>query len=179
LWLWDFSGTHELLLSDNPCILTKHIDDPDVIIALPLSPTRAFMATRSDRVAAALRQQNKRQLAMRLNETSIGQARGYTQNDIAAIMGGNFMRNKRSPSEASTVSILIQQASAASFGIQRSRVLVSSFWRRALRPISTGTELQKVASASRRLANMVAGHLSRRVRPQKTCVKQLGMAAIL
>jgi hypothetical protein len=74
-WLWDFSGTNELLLSDNPCIFTKHIDDPDVVIALPLSPTRAFMATKSDKVAAILRKQNRRQLAMRLNESSVSNSR--------------------------------------------------------------------------------------------------------
>lgn len=74
-WLWNFSGTHELLFSDNPCIFTKGISDPNAIIALPISPTRAFMATQSDGVAATLRRQNGKYLAMRFNESSLGQAR--------------------------------------------------------------------------------------------------------
>ena len=58
-WLWDFSNAkHELLLADNPCIFTGDIDAPELIVALPISPTKAFLATRGDLTAAKLRQQS-------------------------------------------------------------------------------------------------------------------------
>ncbi len=44
-WLWDLSGvSHELLLADNPLIFTGAIDAPELIVALPISPTKAFLA---------------------------------------------------------------------------------------------------------------------------------------
>ena len=75
-WLWDFSGVkHDLLLADHPLIFTTAIDDPNLVIALPISPKKAFMATQSDHVAAVMRQQDPKYLALRLNESSLGQAR--------------------------------------------------------------------------------------------------------
>jgi len=75
-WLWNFHDTpYELLLSDHPCILTSGIDDPNCIIALPISPKTAFMATQSDDVAKIMRQQRPKDLAMRLNESLVMQAR--------------------------------------------------------------------------------------------------------
>ena len=75
-WLWDFAdASFDLLLADHPCILTKGIDDPNLIIALPISPKKAFMATNSEDVAALMRQQAPKHLALRLNELSLNQAR--------------------------------------------------------------------------------------------------------
>ncbi|MBL6957976.1 MAG: DUF4238 domain-containing protein [Rhodospirillales bacterium] len=75
-WLWDFSDvSFDLLLADHPCVFTKGIDDPSLIIALPISPKKAFMATNSEDVAAMMRQQDPKNLAMRLNESSLNQAR--------------------------------------------------------------------------------------------------------
>lgn len=75
-WLWDFTREHnDLLLADNPCIFTKGIDDPDLVIALPIGPRKAFMATSTDRVAAIMRRQRPKYLLARLNESSLGQAR--------------------------------------------------------------------------------------------------------
>lgn len=75
-WLWDFKGLrHELILADHPCIFTAGIDDPDVVIALPISPHRAFMATRSDNVAKLMRRQQPANLVVQLNALSVRQAR--------------------------------------------------------------------------------------------------------
>jgi len=75
-WLWDFAReSNELLLADHPCIFTHGIDHPDVVIALPIGPRRAFMATSTDRVATIMRKQRPKDLIMRMNESSLNQAR--------------------------------------------------------------------------------------------------------
>ncbi len=74
-WIWDFSPTGcELLLSDKPIVLTGNLTDPDAIVALPISPLKAFMGTQSEKTALILREQSPKVLATRLNETSLGQA---------------------------------------------------------------------------------------------------------
>lgn len=74
-WLWDFSDApYNLLLADHPCIFTRGIDDPKLVVALPISPWKAFMATQSERTSDLLRRQRPRDLAMRMNE-SLCQAR--------------------------------------------------------------------------------------------------------
>jgi hypothetical protein len=43
--VYDFGSTkRDLLLADHPCIFTAGIDDPKVVVALPISPKKAFMA---------------------------------------------------------------------------------------------------------------------------------------
>jgi hypothetical protein len=75
-WLWDFqSAPYELLLSDHPCIFVKGIGDPNCVIALPISPRKAFIATRSEEVAQSMRKQRPRDLVMRINESSVNQTR--------------------------------------------------------------------------------------------------------
>ena len=75
-WLWDFGDAkHELLLSDNPCIFTGALDAPNLIVALPISPTRAFLASRGMRVTANIRGLDSSTLATRLNSSSVLQAR--------------------------------------------------------------------------------------------------------
>ena len=75
-WLWDLRGQkNHLLLADRPCIFTAGIDDPDLVIALPLGPRRAFMATKTGRVADRMRCQRLRDLLMRMNESSLDQAK--------------------------------------------------------------------------------------------------------
>ena len=38
-WSWDFTQQpNHLLLADRPCIFARGIDDPDLVIALPLGP---------------------------------------------------------------------------------------------------------------------------------------------
>ena len=74
-FLWDFSGQrNHLLLSDRPCIFTASFDDPDLIVALPVSPWKAFLATRSERICDRLRERSQKTLLMRINENSITQA---------------------------------------------------------------------------------------------------------
>ena len=82
--LWDFSGQkNHLLLADRPCVFSTRIDNPDLIVALPINPWKAFVATKTDRVASILRQQQPKDLLMRLNESSLKQAklRVYACND--------------------------------------------------------------------------------------------------
>ena len=44
-WLWDFSRTgRKLILADRPCILTSALKSPDCMLALPISPIKAFLA---------------------------------------------------------------------------------------------------------------------------------------
>ena len=75
-WLWDFSAQrNHLLLADQPCIFTTGIDDPDLIVALPIGPWKAFMATKTDRVASIIRQQRPQNLLMQINESSLSQAK--------------------------------------------------------------------------------------------------------
>ena len=75
-WLWDFSGQkNHLFLADRPCIFTANIDDPDLIVALPIGPWKAFMATKTEGVASAVRQQRRQDLLMQINESSLGQAK--------------------------------------------------------------------------------------------------------
>ena len=74
-FLWDFSRQrNHLLLSDRPCIFTANFDDPDLIVALPVSPWKAFLATRSDPICNRLRELSERTLLMRINESSVAQA---------------------------------------------------------------------------------------------------------
>ena len=83
-WVWDFTGLdNHLLLADNPCIFTKGIDDESLVIALPISPNKAFMATKSERVAELMRNQSAKTLLAKINESSISQAkkRIYARNE--------------------------------------------------------------------------------------------------
>jgi hypothetical protein len=74
--LWDFSQRgYDLLLADRPCVLTQSLAHPDCILALPISPAKAFFAARGARAAIFLRRTDPKQIAMRLNESSVAQAR--------------------------------------------------------------------------------------------------------
>jgi len=103
-WIWDFSGTpYELLISDNPCIFTAGIDDPGCIIALPISPSKVFIATQSKSVAEMLRQQQPRELIIRINESSFGQAdvRIYSRQEKPA---RRFIENRLAQKKTGTSS---------------------------------------------------------------------------
>lgn len=75
-WIWDFEQLkNHLLLADHPCIYTRGIDDDNLVIALPISPTKAFMATKSERISELMRKQSPKNLLTRINESSIAQAK--------------------------------------------------------------------------------------------------------
>lgn len=75
-WIWNFSNCkNELLLADHPCIFSHGIDDDNLIIALPIGPRKAFLATQSSQVEKILRLQKPCALLARLNESSINQSR--------------------------------------------------------------------------------------------------------
>ena len=74
-WLWNFKEQkNHLLLADRPCIFTSGIDNPDLVIALPLGPQKAFIATKTDKVANIIRHHHPKDLLMRINESSLNQA---------------------------------------------------------------------------------------------------------
>lgn len=75
-WIWDLSNlSYDLLLADHPCIFTSRIDDPSLVIALPISPTKVFMATQSENIAEIMLRQQPKEFAKRVNESSINQGR--------------------------------------------------------------------------------------------------------
>ena len=74
-WLCNFrEQKNYLLLSGCPCIFSSGIDDPDIVVSLPLGPKRAFMATKTNRVAGNIRRLHPKNLLMRINESSLNQA---------------------------------------------------------------------------------------------------------
>lgn len=101
-WLWDFGRErNEPLLADHPCIFTKGIDDPDLVIALPIGPRKAFMATRTERVSNIMRRQRPKDLLARINESSIGQTRVriYARNDAPRRFIANRLARMKSVKE--------------------------------------------------------------------------------
>jgi hypothetical protein len=69
-------GRHRLLCSDRPCVFTAGIDDPDCVIALPLSPTRAFIAFYpGSRAEATLTQHGANVIGAALNRNIVTQAK--------------------------------------------------------------------------------------------------------
>ena len=77
-WLCDFSDQkNHILLADRPCIFTTRLDDPDLMIALPIGPWKAFLATKSDRAPRSLIQQRKKEFLVQINERSLRQAHKY------------------------------------------------------------------------------------------------------
>lgn len=77
-WLYDFSACdHSLLLADHPCIFAGGIDDPNLAVVLPISPSKAFMATRGEATARAIRAASPRELVRRVNDASVRQATKY------------------------------------------------------------------------------------------------------
>jgi hypothetical protein len=76
------NSTKSLLTSDRPCVYTGGLDEPDCIIALPLTPSFAFFAfRRNSRAQFDLMTTPVSRLAARLNHTTVSQAvaRAYCQ----------------------------------------------------------------------------------------------------
>lgn len=74
-WVYDFSTcSNHLLLADHPCVFAGGIDHPDLVVFLPISPRKAFLATRGELTAQALRQAEPKGLISRLNDASVKQA---------------------------------------------------------------------------------------------------------
>ena len=67
---------NHLLLSDKPLIFTtKSIDDPNLIIFLPLSPDKAFIATKNRQIIERFKQERPKELMTRMNENSLYDAK--------------------------------------------------------------------------------------------------------
>jgi len=86
---------HDLLLGDNPCIFTDGIDASVLIVALPITPRKVFFATRGERVKTMLHQIDNNTLAIRLNESSLGQARARIYSRTKSSRG--FIKNRWRP----------------------------------------------------------------------------------
>ena len=67
---------HDLLLSDDPLIFTeKSIGHPDLIIMLPISPDKVFIATKTISATRWIRQHRDKDVLRYINEWSIFQAK--------------------------------------------------------------------------------------------------------
>ncbi len=69
------NGKHDLLLGDHPCISTGVIDAAELVIAVPISPRKAFMAIKGQRLENIFQAMPSDTFAMRTNESSLAQAR--------------------------------------------------------------------------------------------------------
>jgi hypothetical protein len=73
--VYDFrGGQFSLLLSDNPLIVDGGIDHPEAAMILPISPYKAFVATRGELTANVLSGPDLKALTGRLNELSLREA---------------------------------------------------------------------------------------------------------
>ena len=77
-WVFDLSGASNLLLlGDRPCIFFEGIDNPNLSIALPISPNKVFIATRGEMLAKGLPRISPSALVMRINQATVAQASYY------------------------------------------------------------------------------------------------------
>lgn len=76
-WLvWNVSKKHHrLILADQPCIFSHGIDNPRLIIALLISPTKVFMPSGSDATDMTIKRQNGAKVALRVNDLTVSQAK--------------------------------------------------------------------------------------------------------
>jgi hypothetical protein len=74
-WIGDVSGASvTLLTSDRPLWVSTGLKKPNCLLALPLSPTRIFFASRNRDLQVALQQSGPNRLARRCNESLASQA---------------------------------------------------------------------------------------------------------
>ena len=73
----NFGGSrHRLLCSDRPCVFTTGIDDPDCVVALPLSPNHTFLSFYArSKAEKALKQYGPNVIGAALNKNVVTQAK--------------------------------------------------------------------------------------------------------
>ena len=77
-WVFDVSPASAcLLLGDRPAIFFGGIDDPNFAVALPISPSHLFLATRGAALETGLPKTSPRDLASRVNDATVRQAASY------------------------------------------------------------------------------------------------------
>ena len=96
-WGWGQMRARDvsLLTCDNPVVFTHGLSDPRCIVALPLSPTVAFLAASDDARLHALLNRDSAELITRLNLHITSQARRYVYaNDASqrAFIEQHFLR---------------------------------------------------------------------------------------
>ena len=73
---FDLSGeNNHLILADRPCILTAGIDNPDLMVILPIGPHKVFIATREERVVHSIGRLTRKEILTRINEESLKTAK--------------------------------------------------------------------------------------------------------
>ena len=100
-WVWDFAGcSNHLLLGDRPCVFAGDIDHPDLAVMLPISPTKAFIATRGDKTALALSEAKSPILLGNFNDATVKQAseRVFALDETPR----RFIENRRSQNSSDT-----------------------------------------------------------------------------
>jgi hypothetical protein len=74
----DVTGTkYRLVTSDRPVVRTNGLNKPDSHLAVPLSPTRLFLATNNQRMTAIFQSMPPRDLVMRMNKRVVRNAIKY------------------------------------------------------------------------------------------------------
>ncbi len=74
----DLTGTrYRLVTSDRPVVRTDGLNKPDSHLAVPLSPTRLFIATNNQRTTAMFQSMPPRDLVMRMNKRVVRNAIKY------------------------------------------------------------------------------------------------------
>lgn len=68
------SAKNELLLADNPLVSVGNLDAPTFVLALPLSPTKLFVACRAAATVRRFRTAEPKALVSRMNESSVERA---------------------------------------------------------------------------------------------------------
>jgi Protein of unknown function (DUF4238) len=68
------SAKHELILADNPLVSVGNLDSPTLILALPLSPTKLFVACRATETSQRFRTEEPNAIVARMNESSVERA---------------------------------------------------------------------------------------------------------
>lgn len=97
-WIWKFGEQdHSLLLGDNPCVFAGGIDNPNLTVMLPISPSVAFIATRGEETAYELSRASSKHLSRNFNDATLRQAQRY----VYAVDDAShrFIKNRRPPKQ--------------------------------------------------------------------------------
>jgi Protein of unknown function (DUF4238) len=93
-WVFDVSPTPiKLLLGDRPRVFYGGINDPNLAVALPLSPNRLFLATRGATLSNGLSRVPLRTLVAQVNDATVRQSEKYIYaRDNSSL---RFIQNRR------------------------------------------------------------------------------------
>ena len=78
------SARHELLTSDQPYVMTRGLGDSRCIVAFPISPRFAFVATHDREMESRLLNLGVSKIARAINESVVGQAERHVYGRTSA-----------------------------------------------------------------------------------------------